>query len=64
MDANQSGMERKSKLFLFFFFLSICVSVGLTYYHTVILKDYVIFTNPDAVPNSSDFIVYLVNFFQ
>lgn len=57
-------MDVKSKIFLSVFFLAIIYSIALTYYHTVILQDYVVFTDPNEVPDPTDFVANLKNLFQ
>ena len=53
-------MDKKSKIFFPIFFVAILLSMGLTYYHDVVLQDYTVFTNPDTLPDPADFFAYLV----
>jgi hypothetical protein len=53
-------MDRKSQTFFPIFFLAIVISIGFTYYHDVIRQDYVVFSDPDTLPDSADFFAYLV----
>jgi hypothetical protein len=51
----------KSRAFFIAFFLAIAASIGLTYYHTVVLQDYPVFTDEEEVPGPADFFSYLVS---
>lgn len=56
----QTGLEQSTKVFFVLFFLAMSVSIGLTYYHTIVHEDYAVFTNPDTVPSPTDFFADLV----
>ena len=60
-DTQQIGISRSSRVFFVLFFLAICTSIGLTYYHAIIREDYVVFTDSSAVPDPADFFAYLVS---
>jgi len=60
------GVDKKNanmgtKIFFAVFFMAMFMSIGLTYYHTIVRQDYAVFTDTDAVPNPADFFAYLVN---
>lgn len=61
VETQQSSMDRSSKILIGLLFVSICASVGLTYFHTIVREDYAVFTNPDTVPDAADFFAYLVS---
>jgi len=60
VDTLQNNAQKGSKVLLILFFLAIGVSIGLTYYHTIFREDYIIFTDPETVPEASDFLAYIV----
>ncbi|MFA5827247.1 MAG: hypothetical protein WC839_01980 [Candidatus Paceibacterota bacterium] len=41
-------MDKKSKILFAIFFLVIIVSIVFTYYHYIILEDFVVFTDEEA----------------
>ncbi len=53
-------MQTSSKIFFTIFFLAISASVGMTYYTTIIQKEYAAFIDPETVPYAADFIAYLI----
>lgn len=61
MDVPQTRAHHVSRIFLVLFFFAVCASIGVTYYHTIMQKDYAVFTDSETVPNAADFFVYLVD---
>lgn len=47
-------MTSKSKAFLVFLALALCLSIGVTYYRYVILKDFTVFLNEEEIPGTWD----------
>ena len=43
-------MDKKSKILMWVFIFSVCISVGITYYRYVIKKDYIIFVHVECNP--------------
>lgn len=64
METLQSGMHRDSKILFALFFLAMILSIGFVYYHSIVLEDYVVYTDPDAVPDAADFFAYLITAMQ
>lgn len=60
MGNQPAGMNRGSEMFFAVFFLAMSLSIGLTYYHTMVREDYTVFTDSDTVPEPADFVAYLV----
>lgn len=54
-------MNRSSKIFFTIFFLLMSISIGLTYYHIIVREDYVVFTDPNEIPDPADFVAYVVS---
>lgn len=50
-----------NRVFFSVFFVAMFLSIGLTYYHTIAREDYVIFTDPETVPDPSDVVAYVVS---
>lgn len=59
MDTVGYNTRENSRVFYILLFLAVGVSIGLTYYHSIVLQDYAAFTDPETVPEASDFIAYL-----
>jgi hypothetical protein len=57
-------MDLRSKLLMAVLALGICVSIGLTYYHDVYRQDYVVFTDPNGIPDAADFVAYIFSLLQ
>lgn len=53
-------MNRSSRIFFTLFFLIIGASILYTYYYIVLHKHYVVFTDPETIPEPTDVIA---NFF-
>lgn len=47
-------MDKKSKIFLTLVFVAVCLSIGVTYYKSVILNQYEVYLDPDEVPSMWD----------
>lgn len=52
-------MDKKSKIFLWIFFLLIVGSIGLTYYRIVIQKNYIVEAQADCDPTTEECFVYV-----
>lgn len=53
-------MSRTSAILMIALLLAIATSALATYDYTIVRQDYPLFGDPEAVPEPSDFIAYLV----
>lgn len=53
-------MDGKSRILTAAVFLAIAISLALTYYHYVVVADYVVYTDEEEVPDPADFVAYLI----